>query len=60
MYSSKSNTAQAMEILNDSSALDEHASKVASKVASKSLDVNYPFSFLLLESEEDSFVKGYN
>ncbi len=56
MYSSKSNTAQTMEILNDSSALDEHASKVASK----SLDVNYPFSFLLFESEEDSFVKGYN
>ena len=28
--------------------------------ADKIIVVNFPLSFLLLESEEDSFVKGYN
>jgi len=26
----------------------------------ETIKVSYPLSFLLLESEEDSFVKGYN
>jgi hypothetical protein len=30
------------------------------KYAKNVVDVNYPVSFLLLENEEDSFVKGYN
>jgi len=28
--------------------------------SNETVKVSYPLSFLLLESEEDSFVKGYN
>jgi len=53
-----------MEDLNDSSTIDERMSKVTCQASSKAtgevIAVHYPLSFLLLESEEGSFVKGYN
>jgi len=38
--------------LNNEVTLNEQSNNV--------IKVTYPLSFLLLESEEDSFVKGYN
>jgi len=38
--------------LNNSVTFDQQSNETAK--------VSYPLSFLLLESEEDSFVKGYN
>ena len=55
MYPSPDKTQQAIDSLNKldkPEVLDEQAEKV--------IAVSYPLSFLLLESEEDSFVKGYN
>ncbi|KGJ95209.1 hypothetical protein [Colwellia psychrerythraea] len=55
MYQPSDKTKQVIENLNklDTPAIiDEQEDKV--------IVVNYPLSFLLLESEEDSFVKGYN
>lgn len=53
-----------MEDLNDSSTIDERISKVTCQASSKTtgevIAVHYPLSFLLLESDEGSFVKGYN
>jgi hypothetical protein len=60
MYTIKSNTAEEMKMANSSSAYNKTASEAVNKYANNVVDVNYPFSFLLLENEEDSFVKGYN
>jgi hypothetical protein len=60
MYTIKSNTAEEMKMTNSSSAYNKTASEAVNKYANNVVDVNYPFSFLLLENEEDSFVKGYN
>ncbi|MCJ8296362.1 MAG: hypothetical protein HRT55_12795 [Colwellia sp.] len=49
MYSSPDKTKQE---LDTPAIIDEQEDKV--------MIVNYPLSFLLLESEEDSFVRGYN
>jgi len=38
--------------LNNTVTLDQQSNEA--------VKVSYPLSFLLLESEEDSFVKGYN
>jgi hypothetical protein len=37
-----------------------HKSVMLDEKAHEITKISYPLSFLLLESEEDSFVKGYN
>ena len=55
MYSSPDKTQQAIDSLNK---LDKPA--ILDEQADKVIAVSYPLSFLLLESEEHSYVKGYN
>ena len=58
MYHSSDKTKQALENVDHVNKLDKPA--IVDKLADKVIAVSYPLSFLLLESEEDSFVKGYN
>jgi hypothetical protein len=51
--------------INPSSEENQNFNKLTNLVtfeqqSNEAVKVSYPLSFLLLESEEDSFVKGYN
>lgn len=45
-----------IDTVNKPLTADEQADKQTDKIK----ELGYPFSLLLLESEDDSFVKGYN
>ncbi|MEW6995647.1 hypothetical protein AADZ84_15435 [Colwelliaceae bacterium MEBiC 14330] len=60
MHSIKSKSSEAVTMLTASSVCDKNSGEAADKSTENSLKVNFPFSFLLVENEEDCFVKGYN
>ena len=58
MYPSPDKTKQTIASLDKLNSLDKLAT--LDEQTNKVIAVSYPLSFLLLESEEDSFVRGYN
>ncbi len=60
MYSITSNRAEQMKLANCSSPVNKPVSKTVGESTKGFFEGNYPFSLLLVENEEDCFVKGYN